>query len=68
MFLKQNIGPYDRIMRIVGGSAIAAMGLLKSKTPTGKLLGVMGLGWAAEGLIGHCFYYDLIGISTKDEA
>ncbi|SNX54744.1 DUF2892 domain-containing protein [Thermoanaerobacterium sp. RBIITD] len=67
MLLKQNVGPYDRAIRIAAGSAIAALGLFKRKTQTGKLMGIMGLCWAMEGFLGHCFFYDLVGISTKDE-
>lgn len=67
MLLKENVGPYDRAIRIATGGTIALLGLLKSKTQTGKLLGIMGLGWAMEGILGHCFFYDLVGISTKDK-
>ncbi|SHI90519.1 YgaP family membrane protein [Desulfofundulus thermosubterraneus] len=60
MRLKQNVGPTDRLARIVGGAAVAVL----ARPP---LLKALGIYWALEGLVGYCLWYDLMNISSLPE-
>ena len=57
MWLKQNVGPVDRLARVVGGAALA----LLARHPFIRALGIF---WALEGVLGYCLWYDLMNINT----
>ncbi|MGB9803278.1 YgaP family membrane protein [Desulfofundulus sp.] len=57
MRLKQNVGPADRLARVVGGVALAVL----ARPP---LVKAMGIYWALEGVLGYCLWYDLMNISS----
>lgn len=57
MRLKQNVGPSDRLARVIGGAAIAAL----ARPP---LVKAMGIYWALEGLLGYCLWYDIMNINS----
>ena len=57
MLLKQNVGPVDRLARVVGGAALA----LLARHP---FIRAMGIFWALEGVLGYCLWYDLMNVST----
>ncbi|WP_084327246.1 YgaP family membrane protein [Desulfofundulus thermocisternus] len=60
MWRKQNVGPVDRLARILGGTALAAL----ARPP---LLRALGIFWALEGVLGYCLWYDLMNISSMPE-
>ncbi|HHW43299.1 DUF2892 domain-containing protein [Desulfofundulus thermobenzoicus] len=57
MRLKQNVGPVDRLARIIGGVTLVAL----ARPP---LVKAMGAYWALEGMLGYCLWYDLMNISS----
>lgn len=66
--MRQNTGPFDRTVRIMGGLLLAFLGILRLlQRRRGLLLSLLGLGFLVEGLAGYCIGYDLLGISTKDQ-
>ncbi|MEM8796143.1 MAG: DUF2892 domain-containing protein [Pseudomonadota bacterium] len=64
----QNVGPMDRIFRIVSGVGLAALPWLGNvATPewASIALTVSGLAWAGTGILSRCGMYYLFGFSTK---
>lgn len=57
MWLKQNVGPVDRLARVIGGAALA----LLARHPFIRALGIF---WALEGVLGYCLWYDLMNVNT----
>ncbi|MEZ5000539.1 MAG: DUF2892 domain-containing protein [Bacteroidales bacterium] len=60
--MKKNIGKYDRVIRIVLGLAIIALGFY-FKT----FLGLIGLIPLVTALFGFCPLYSPFGLSTKEK-
>ncbi|OAT83589.1 YgaP family membrane protein [Desulfotomaculum copahuensis] len=60
MYLKKNVGPADRVARIIGGAAAAAV----ARQPLFKVLGAF---WVLEGITGYCLWYDVMNINTLPE-
>lgn len=60
MYLKKNVGPADRVARIIGGAAVAAV----ARQPLFKALGAF---WMLEGIAGYCLWYDVMNIDTVPE-
>ncbi len=58
--MKKNIGTTDRIIRIILGVAILALGYYYQ-----NWWGIIGLIPLATGLVGWCGLYTLFGMSTK---
>ena len=57
-----NVGPFDRILRIVGGIALLAWAFLG--TGEWHMLGWIGLVPLATAAIGWCPAYSIIGVNT----
>lgn len=66
MKLQQNAGPLDRITRtILGVLLVAVKYFFHYGGWTGTILLGAGLILIAEGVLGYCLLYDLLGWSTK---
>jgi len=62
--MKCNVGPIDRILRIIIGLAIAVVGVIYA-----SYWGVVGIVIMATGVFGYCALYSIVNISTcKKEA
>ena len=57
--MQPNVGGIDRVLRIVLGAAIIAWGVYAQ-----NWLGLIGVPRLLSGLVGQCFLYKLIGVST----
>jgi len=58
-----NVGETERYGSIIGGAAVAALGLSRRSLP-GLLLAAVGGLFILRGVGGHCRLYDSIGVST----
>jgi len=58
-----NVGETERYASIIGGAAVALIGLSRRSLPGLLLAGLGGL-FVARGFVGHCRLYDSIGVST----
>lgn len=68
MELQQNVGETDRFLRIgMGGFllALSAARMARYGVLGGAATGVLGGMMLAEGVLGHCPYYSLLGIDTR---
>jgi len=69
--MKNNIGATDRVVRIVVGIALAAVGLaslgdlLGFGLAVGAVLTLLGLVLAGTGLVRVCLLYRLLGVDTS---
>ncbi len=63
--MKQNESKVDRIIRVVLGIVLIALGFLFIKGTWGVVIGVVGLIPLVTGLIGFCPLYVLFKINTK---
>lgn len=59
--LKRNMGPVDRILRVIIGIGLILLVFVGPKTPWGWI----GLLPLVTGLIGFCPLYAIVGISTR---
>jgi hypothetical protein len=57
--MQPNVGGIDRVLRIVLGAAIIGWGVYAQ-----NWLGLIGVLLLLSGLVGQCFLYKLIGVST----
>jgi len=57
--MQPNVGGIDRVLRIVLGAAIIGWGIFAQ-----SWLGLIGVLLLLSGLVGQCFLYKLIGVST----
>ena len=57
--MQPNVGGIDRVLRIVLGAAIIGWGVYAQ-----NWLGLIGFPLLLSGLVGQCFLYKLIGVST----
>lgn len=65
MKLKQNVGGTDRMARIIGGSLLLAMGLLRRRSGrAGGLLSALGAMALETGLVRFCPINRALGIQT----
>ena len=68
--MENNIGSIDRIVRLVGGAVLAAVGiaaladLLHAGTIVGAVATVVGIVFFATGLTRFCLLYQLLGVDT----
>jgi uncharacterized membrane protein len=58
-----NVGKYERMASAIGGGALVGYAL-KSRTPTGIALGVLGAGLLYRGATGQCEAYRALGVNT----
>jgi hypothetical protein len=66
MKLKQNVGGYDRAARIVGGSLLLAIGLLRRRAGRASgLLSAVGAMALETGLVRFCPINRALGIQTS---
>jgi hypothetical protein len=66
MRLRQNVGPLDRVTRlIVGAILVAARYFFQVGGMVGGVLVWLGILTFIEGMLGYCFGYGLLGWSTK---
>lgn len=70
MTMENNVGSVDRIARLVGGAALAAIGIasladvLHAGTVVGAIATLVGLIFFGTGLTRFCLLYQLLGIDT----
>lgn len=57
--MKPNVGPIDRLIRIIIGLAIAIIGIIFK-----SYWGVAGIVILGTGVFGYCLLYSLFGINT----
>jgi hypothetical protein len=61
----KNVGPTDRVFRIISGAGLAGAGWLAGASlPTSIALLFAGVGWAATGVLSRCSIYYLVGYSS----
>lgn len=58
--MKCNVGPIDRLLRIIIGLVIAVVGVIYE-----SYWGVAGIVILATGLFGYCLLYSVFKISTE---
>jgi len=58
-----NVGKYERLASAIGGGALVGYAL-KSRTPAGIALGVLGAGLLYRGATGQCEAYRALGVNT----
>ena len=64
-----NVGPRDRVFRLVSGAATAAAGWLLHAPPGVAVgLSIAGAAWMATGILSKCSIYYLLGYSTCPRA
>ncbi len=62
---EKNVGPRDRVARLVSGGGLVAAGLmLNIPLWAGVALGTAGVMWALTGVLSRCSIYYLLGYST----
>lgn len=57
--MKSNVGPIDRLLRIIIGLIIAIFGIVFK-----SYWGVVGIIILGTGVFGYCLLYSLLGINT----
>lgn len=60
----RNVGTIDRVIRILAGLALIALGFGAMEGTSGTVLGIVGFVPLATGLAGFCPLYRLVGLST----
>ncbi|GFE65116.1 YgaP family membrane protein [Litoreibacter roseus] len=63
-----NVGPYDRIFRILSGLALVFFALAGPVAMPGWLVAaliVFGLAWLMTGALSRCGMYYMLGLSTR---
>ncbi|MGM0387680.1 YgaP family membrane protein [Natrinema limicola] len=68
--METNIGSVDRLVRLVGGAILVAIGVasIAHILPAGTIMGVIatlvGLVFFGTGLTRFCLFYQLLGVDT----
>jgi DUF2892 family protein len=65
---KQNVGMFDRMLRVCLGLALIALGFLFVKETISTVLIILSIPLLFAGITGYCPTYTLLGISTKRDA
>ncbi len=69
--MKQNVGDADRIVRLLVGVVLLAVGVaglakaVPTGVPVGAVLALVGLVFVGTGLMRTCMLYELIGVDTS---
>ena len=64
--MKQNMGIFDRVIRIVLAAAVAVLYFAHLLSPVAAIiLGVIGVIFLVTGIAGFCPLYLLLGLSSK---
>jgi uncharacterized membrane protein len=63
---RTNLGKNERILSVLGGGALAALGLRRKGVP-GVILGVAGAALVQRGVTGHCQLYAALGIDRAHD-
>lgn len=63
-----NLGMVDRVVRVVGGAAMIAVGLFLLRGLLGIVVGVLGALLIFSGTIGFCHVYKVLHIRTSRKA
>jgi uncharacterized membrane protein len=61
-----NVADAERVLSVIGGSALAAYGL-KTRSVGGLVLAALGGGLVLRGATGRCPVYEAFGVTTADE-
>lgn len=61
--LAKNVGTVDRVVRVVGGSALLSLFVVAPDSPY-RWFGVLGAVFVVTGLASRCPIYSVIGVST----
>ena len=74
--MEENVGEYDKIARIAVGAilGLVSLGILAGVTDqfveipeiVSPVLGVLSIVLLATGFMGKCYFYDLVGMDTKE--
>jgi len=59
--LEKNVGCGERLFRVLGGTTLALVA-------DNRYLKALGALTAAEGVVGYCVLYGLLGIDTRDDS
>jgi uncharacterized membrane protein len=59
----RNVGDIERLVSVLGGSALAAWGVERRDLP-GTALALLGAALIHRGATGHCYVYDAMGVTT----
>ena len=68
--MENNIGSIDRIVRLVGGAVLAAIGIaslagvLQAGMIVGAIATLVGLVFFGTGVTRFCLFYQLLGVDT----
>jgi hypothetical protein len=66
--MKKNEGTIDRIVRIIAGAiGVVSALIIGLKSGVGIVVGIIGLLLLGTGVIGFCWLYTPLGISTRKE-
>ena len=63
-----NVGPFDRVFRLLSGAALAALswiGIISPPLWLAIALTVFGVAWFMTGALSRCGMYYLLGFSTR---
>ena len=64
--MDRNVGPEDRVVRIVVGLGLAALlYFVPIKGPAGIIAGIIAAALIITGLLSRCLFYKLIGVDTS---
>lgn len=65
-----NVGPFDRVFRVLSGLALAVfpwLGLLALPAWLAPVLTAFGIAWAITGIVSRCGLYYFLGFTTRRE-
>ncbi len=63
-----NVGPIDRVFRIISGAALAVLpwiGVIAVPQVAAIVMTVFGIAWFTTGAVSRCGMYYMLGLSSK---